>query len=126
METQAREHGQTRPPRNIPYSCQRGLEAVSEELKLLTTEESMEVLGVSRGTFWKMIKRHGLTCYTLPTCGKRVFFTLEDLESLMQPQRRAHNTSFRSPSQVEHDFGVRATPRAKKPSQLSGAEDESQ
>lgn len=61
---------------------------MSEE-ELLTAEAAQRHLGVSRATFWALLKRHGIRRYTLPLKGKRVFFRPADLEKLHEPQEKA-------------------------------------
>jgi predicted DNA-binding transcriptional regulator AlpA len=53
---------------------------------LLTTEEAQKHLGVSRATFWNLVKRYDVPRYTVPLSGKRVYFKLEDLDHLRDPR----------------------------------------
>lgn len=53
-----------------------------ERGELLTAEEAMERLGVSRATFWALVKRYDVPKYTIPIEGRRVFFKPEDLDNL--------------------------------------------
>ncbi len=59
-----------------------------EEKEMLTTEQAQEYLRVSRATFWKVIKKHGVKSYQFPLKGKRVFFKQEDLDKLKSPVER--------------------------------------
>jgi len=55
--------------------------------ELLTAEEALKLLGVSRATFWKLVKRYDLARYQIPTRGKHVYFKREDLLKLQKPVR---------------------------------------
>lgn len=57
-----------------------------ERGELLTAEQAQEHLGVSRATFWSLVKRYQIPRYTVPVEGKRVFFKPDDLESLRRPR----------------------------------------
>lgn len=59
-----------------------------EAEELLTVEQAQARLGVSRATFYNLIKRHQIPSYTLPLDSKRVYFKPEDLDRLKQPVRR--------------------------------------
>jgi len=52
---------------------------------LLTTEEAYVYLGVSRATFWKLLRRYAIPKYRIPLRGKRVFFRRADLDRLREP-----------------------------------------
>ena len=56
---------------------------------LLTAEQAQEQLGVSRATFWSLIKRYQIPRYTIPLKGKRVFFKPTDLETLGEAREKA-------------------------------------
>jgi excisionase family DNA binding protein len=59
-----------------------------EKEDLLSAEESWAYLGVSRATFWNLVKRHELQRYMIPVSGKRVYFKREDLDELRKPVPR--------------------------------------
>lgn len=52
---------------------------------LLTSEEAQAYLGVSRATFWKLLRRYAIPKYRIPLRGKRVFFRRADLDQLREP-----------------------------------------
>jgi excisionase family DNA binding protein len=54
---------------------------------LVTVEEAQQLLGVSRATFWNLVKRHRLARYRIPTNTKRVYFKREELLALREPVR---------------------------------------
>jgi excisionase family DNA binding protein len=58
-----------------------------DQEELLTAEEAQRHLGVSRATFWNLIKRYRVPKYRLPLRGKRVFFKRADLNRLFEPVR---------------------------------------
>jgi predicted DNA-binding transcriptional regulator AlpA len=58
---------------------------VSED-ELLSLEQAMELLGVSRATLFNLVKRYGVPRYQIPVQGKRVYFKRADLELLRQPR----------------------------------------
>jgi len=61
---------------------------VSNEADLLTSGEALSYLGISRATFWRLIRRYDVARYQIPTRGKRVFFKREELDQLRQPVKR--------------------------------------
>ncbi len=60
---------------------------MESEEGLLSVEEGISRLGVSRATFWNLVKRHNVPRYTIPVQVKRVFFKPADLDALRQPRR---------------------------------------
>ena len=58
-----------------------------DEQDLLTTEQAMEYLGISRATFWALLKRYQVPTYKIPLRGKRSFYRREDLDKLRKPYR---------------------------------------
>jgi excisionase family DNA binding protein len=60
---------------------------VVQAIDLLTSEEAQAFLGVSRATFWNLVRRHDVPRYRIPSKGRRVFFDREDLARLREPQR---------------------------------------
>jgi predicted DNA-binding transcriptional regulator AlpA len=52
---------------------------------LLTAEQAQERLGVSRATFWALVKRYQVPRYKVPVRGKRVFFKPAELDRLREP-----------------------------------------
>lgn len=59
------------------------------EKDLLSTEEAISYLGVSRSTFWNLVRRYEIPKYRIPLRGKRVFFKRPDLDRLREPERRS-------------------------------------
>jgi predicted DNA-binding protein (UPF0251 family) len=57
------------------------------EPDLLAAEDAQVYLGVSRATFWNLVRRYGLVRYKIPVKGKRVFFKRADLDRLREPVR---------------------------------------
>lgn len=52
---------------------------------MLTAEDAQVRLGVSRATFWNLVRRHRLQRYKIPAKGKRVFFRRSDVDRLLEP-----------------------------------------
>lgn len=57
--------------------------------ELLTAEQAQARLGVSRATFWSLVKRYEVPRYTIPLKGKRVFFKPSDLDKLGEAREKA-------------------------------------
>ncbi len=57
--------------------------------ELLTAEQAWQRLGVSRATFWSLVKRYQVPRYTIPLKGRRVFFKPADLEKLGEAREKA-------------------------------------
>lgn len=55
--------------------------------ELLTTDEAWRYLGVSRATFFNVLKRHPLPRYRKPLDAKRIYFKRVDLDLLKEPVR---------------------------------------
>lgn len=54
---------------------------------LLSVDEAIQFLGVSRATLFNLVRRYTVPRYTVPVQGKKVFFKREDLEALRQPRQ---------------------------------------
>jgi hypothetical protein len=66
----------------------------AEEKDLVAAEDAQVYLGVSRATFWNLVRRYGVPKYRIPIRGKRVFFKRSDLDRLREPIRvdqKAHD-----------------------------------
>jgi predicted DNA-binding protein (UPF0251 family) len=53
--------------------------------ELLTTQQAIERLGVSRAAFWNIVRREQVQRYRAPADAKRVFFKRSDVERLARP-----------------------------------------
>ena len=54
---------------------------------LVTAEQAQELLGVSRATLFNLLKRHQIARYQIPSEGRRVFLSREDIQRLREPVR---------------------------------------
>ncbi len=64
-----------------------------EDKDLLTLEDARAYLGVSRATFFKLVRQYGIQRYRIPAYAKRVYFRRGDMDRLREPVRDEREAS---------------------------------